>query len=549
MIPFVAPFLLLLLRSCIASIDKLGIPVWHVTDPHTDPFYTPGVPAEGCYCRAHEKCPARPSSSSCAIRSASNNTAGTFGNAEADCETPQLVLDSALQQAQRVQPSVPFVIHGGDFCAYMLETPCNNSAPDDPLEQGSSKYGLLSCLRNGYSNVRTAFPKSLVLPVLGNHDTVVLPYGKGKSGAVFAGSAEMKWLYETIAKQWGTPESIGCVRTRTSGAASNFSCAEAQRTLLLGGYYATRLRSYILRASQGADESDGVNVTVLGLNTNYWSAESNPAVADTSGEPYAIGEGMFEWALQHIKDAAGRGDKVLVLGHIPPYEQMWSSGLYRKWVTALEPYYRLNMQLVHFFGHMHHDEWMTVRACEPSDANNSISTSHELRVGETDADKSECAGEPLGLMVTVPSISYAYPAANPAVRLLEFSPTDFSLFDMYTYTADLHSANIKGQLEWGLEYSFADTFGSLSPKGMSSLVGRMAEDSSHEWKKYRGDAAGTLYCKGWLEDLGKADSHCAQACQGDCKKLWLRVLNGTGITIPSKGLRRGEQELQYEMLV
>lgn len=138
-------------------------------------------------------------------------------------------------------------------------------------------------------------------------------------------------------------------------------------------------------------------------------------------------------------------------------------------------------------------------------------------------------------MVTVPGLSFAYPAANPAIRLLEFSPRDFGLLDMHTYTADLHAANTKGHLDWQLEYSFADTFGGgsgtgVSPSAVADLVQRMAKDGSPEWQRYRGDAKGTLYCRGWLADVGrKADSECAQGCQGACKAAWLRVMNGTGI--------------------
>jgi hypothetical protein len=67
------------------------------------------------------------------------------------------------------------------------------------------------------------------------------------------------------------------------------------------------------------------------------------------------------------------------------------------------------------------------------------------------ATDDECAGEPLGVMVTGPSVSYSFPAANPAIRLLEFSHTNLELLDMSTYTVDLHAANAKGVANWELE--------------------------------------------------------------------------------------------------
>ena len=80
-----------------------------------------------------------------------------------------------------------------------------------------------------------------------------------------------------------------------------------------------------------------------------------------------MGEGMLGWAVEHLAAAAARGDKVMVLGHIPPHSSMWSAGFYRRWIIALTPHYKAGLMLPHFFGHMHTDEWMVVRECtEPA---------------------------------------------------------------------------------------------------------------------------------------------------------------------------------------
>lgn len=255
-----------------------------------------------------------------------------FGNAEADCESPQSLFASSLTHAKNVKPGVPIVLFTGDFCAYMLETPCNNSAPI--LDPGSSRFQIVDCITKSYADVKTAFPKALVLPSFGNHDTVVLEYAPGKSAAAFAGSETMKWLYGPMADLWARFDAIGCSNDRPN---QPFSCSEAHATLLLGGYYASRL-------SFGA-----LNVTVLSLNTNYWSLESNPAVADPKGEAYLLGERMFNWAESELAGAAERGDKALILGHIPPYQGMWAPGFYQRWMNALEPHYRKGMQVLNHF--------------------------------------------------------------------------------------------------------------------------------------------------------------------------------------------------------
>ena len=161
--------------------------------------------------------------------------------------------------------------------------------------------------------------------------------------------------------------------------------------------------------------------------------------------------------------------------------------------------------------------------------------------GGPPSQHAECSGQPLGVMLTGPSLSYAFPAANPTIRLVEFSSADLSLLDMSTYTADLHAANIEKKVEWELEYSFVKTFGlnasgggrgGMSPAALAGLVERMAQPDSAEWELYRGKENGTLFCRGWLADDGKADSHCEQPCTGSCKTSWLNVMNGTGANTP-----------------
>ena len=81
-------------------------------------------------------------------------------------------------------------------------------------------------------------------------------------------------------------------------------------------------------------------------------------------------------------------------------------------------------------------------------------------------------------------------------------------------------------------YSFAEAFGlgtdGVTPVALAGLVERMALPNSPAWEAYRGAPNGTLFCRGWLADAGKADSHCEQPCVGNCKAAWLHVLNGTG---------------------
>lgn len=490
------------LASSRASATPLR--AWWIADPHVDPFYTPGAPGEACYCRTKASCPARPSSDAC-VASADvfkgNDTARPFGNAESDCETSPRVLESALAFAKETTVDPSFVLHSGDFCAYMLETPCDGSAAQGA--PGSSEAGLLRCLRDGYAATRRAFPKAPALPVLGNHDTVVLPNGAGRpDAALFGPTEEMAWLYGPLAELWAKPDAIGCSR------GGEFSCAEANKTIREAGYYGTRLLW------------PGVNVTFLAINTNYWATDNAALLPGSEAE--ALGEAIFAWAVAAVGRASARGDRVAILGHVPPYGKQWRPNLYRRWVGALTPFFERGLQLVHFLGHMHVDMWQILRTCG--------------------ADGDECSGDPLGVAIVGPGLTTGFPASNPALRRLDFSPDAFLLETMDTFVADLHEANEPGgDLSWELLYSFADAYGiaDLSAASVAGLVDRMAAPESPEWQAYRGADAGTYFCKGWRGDLRKkADSPCGQGCTGAAKAKWLDHLNGTAInrTFASSGV-------------
>lgn len=107
---------------------------------------------------------------------------------------------------------------------------------------------------------------------------------------------------------------------------------------------------------------------------------------------------------------------------------------------------------------------------------------------------------------------------------------------MHTYTADLHLSNREGTMRYELLYSFREAMGiesdtDITPRALASVVQRLDSVAGEAiWARYRGNATGTIYCKGWAADngfVGSADSECPQPCNGHCKEEWIRVLNGT----------------------
>lgn len=251
-------------------------PVWHITDLHLDPYYRPWAPSgQGCYCEMHHQCPRVPVH----CRFSMDHAAGIFGNSEGNCATPERLFASALAWVNSTTRThaQPLVLLTGDFAEAGASYSCG---PDSP-----AKDQIVGLIAMAFDGVRKALPNAKVFGCLGNHDSA--------PGDVFDGGDGMAWLYQNLTEKIWAPELAGD--------------AAARATVLRGGYYC-------LEALPG--------LRVLAINTNYWTP-LNPLLQNTSSAAFAEGLRMMVWMESCLDAAALAGDKVYLLGHIPPRPTNW----------------------------------------------------------------------------------------------------------------------------------------------------------------------------------------------------------------------------------
>ena len=243
----------------------------HVTDVHIDPFYVRNAIADGCYCETHASCARMPAS--CVVTNDPGKAAGAFGMSEADCATPPALWDSALGFLEGLNSAAPFTVFTGDFGEAGLSAACSPSGP-------TARENIVANIAKAMDGVRSAFAGVPVYGVLGNHDTA--------PGDVFDGTAEMAWLYSSLLDSFGS---------------SFAGDSPALASLLKGGWYSTL--------------SPVAGLRIVALNTNYFTV-LNPLLSNRTSAASLLGESQFAFLNASLAAAAARGERVLLLGHIPP---------------------------------------------------------------------------------------------------------------------------------------------------------------------------------------------------------------------------------------
>jgi hypothetical protein len=175
------------------------------------------------------------------------------------CDPPLALLSSALQAAKKINPNPNFLLFGGDFAQH-----------DEP-----STAIALQSIREVVAEFSSHFPgipvQELALAkCLGNSD-ISPEYHIDQTSRVMA----------KIAQAW-TPKGAPAPSV----------------TELSGGYRATEVVP---------------GLVVLSLNTVLYSLKHTPDVSGES-DPW----GQFAWLESQLSLAIDRGQKVWILGHVPP---------------------------------------------------------------------------------------------------------------------------------------------------------------------------------------------------------------------------------------
>ncbi|KAE8749617.1 hypothetical protein FOCC_FOCC003605 [Frankliniella occidentalis] len=390
-----------------------------LSDTHVDPHYKEGSLAD---CDLPLCC--RASSGPVA---AGKRTAGPWGD-YGRCDAPVKLLENTLQHIAKAHPDLDGILWTGDL------------QPHDIWNQ--TREESLHILRLTTDLILKTFPGVPVFPALGNHEAV--PVNSFSPSSV-KGRFSMNWLYDEVASQW-----------------SHWLPANQTGLVRRGAFYSVLFKP---------------GLRVVSINTNFCN-DKNWWLLLNSDDP----DQELHWLVEELHRAEVAGEKVLVVGHIPPgtpeCRSVWSRNLdeilfrYESTVSGL------------FFGHNHWDEF-------------------QLFFDRTNPDKLR----PYAVAYVSPSVT-PYEKPNPAYRVYyldgERPDSTYSVLDHDTWTMDLKAANREGSPQWMRLYSARRAYdmASLTPASWTKLVRDMATNDDLFDSFYRPVAFGFIrrVCLGgWFE--------------------------------------------------
>ena len=247
-----------------------------VSDIHFDPFHDPGKV---------KQLAAAPVSEWRAVLSgpASANQEQAFEALQRSCfarrgDTTFALLESALQAMRAAEPNAKFITVSGDLIAHGFFCRYGKTSPGGTA--GDYQAFVLKTMEFVVGELRAAFPHVPVYVALGNNDTACDDY------RLDAGSEFLRQAGGVVAK--GLPPAQQQVVVSQFGA---------------GGYYSVAM----------AEPMEGTRLIVVNdlfLSPKYRSCAGK--VDDSAGAA------ELGWLRQQLAQARAAGERVWVMGHIPP---------------------------------------------------------------------------------------------------------------------------------------------------------------------------------------------------------------------------------------
>jgi len=368
-----------------------------ISDIHFNPLYDPAIA---------DAIAAAPASQWDALFATSlQTTCASYGN---DTNAP--LLQSALAAMKQRVPNPDVIFISGDLVVHYFQQLFYEKLVTNPTQAG---YLALVYQTEQYlaTKLTETFPGAQILPVLGDWDT---------DTGTTANTATPTFL-ASFASSW-----TAAVNRRD--AAPTF-----QSTFSSGGYYS-------------ATFPIAPNTRLLGLYTQPWAQECTSGCGPDGG---GIGPAELQWLAGQLDDAKKSGQKVWLLGHIPPgIDANTTASKISKGATceaAVTPFwsdtyssqlYALFSQykgVIDFgiFAHEHYDDLRLVN--DPS-------------------------GNLLFGLKLPPSITPLH--NNPAFMAFQYDPDRGVITDTTTsYLTNLASSPTASTAIWGQEYDFDATYG------------------------------------------------------------------------------------------
>ncbi|KAG8137198.1 putative Sphingomyelin phosphodiesterase-like protein [Naja naja] len=331
--------------------------------------------------------------------------AGYWGS-YSKCDLPLHTLENLLQHLASAGPF--------DAAYWTGDIPAHNIWQQTRQDQ-------LHALTTITSLIRKYLGPLPVYPAVGNHESVPVnafppPYVPGNQSSA--------WLYDAMADAW-----------------QQWLPPEALQTLRLGGFYTLPLWRGLRLAS---------------LNMNFCS-EANFWLLINATDP----AGQLQWLVGVLQRAEESGEKVHIIGHIPP------SHCLRTWGWN---YYRIINRFEgtvagQFFGHTHLDGF-------------------EMFYDE------ETITRPVGIAFLAPSVT-TYIKLNPGYRVYHVDgihpASSYMVLDHETFILNLTQANQPGAVaRWQRLYGARETYGLpvAFPEDWNQLLDRLQADKrlfQHFW--------------------------------------------------------------------
>lgn len=434
------------------------IPAVLLSDLHFDPFHDPAKVSQLVKAPAEqwEAILQQPDSASQAADFAAVQAACHGGDRT---DSPYLLLKSALQAAKTQAPDAKFVTVSGDLivhqldCRYRAVLHLEQAAGDDQsISAAFAEKATVFVMKM----VEAAFPRTPVYLALGNNDSRC--------------NHNRLDLRDAYLKATGQAVLDGLV---------GVSAAErllALSTYQTAGYYAVTMAAPMKKTR------------LLVLDDVYMMSQYANCEADARDRKGA--EEQMAWLARELDAARLHGDKVWVLGHVPPTVSpdkamtkmkalCASSGatgvstfLYSDALANLLESHADVVALA-IFGHTHMDELHLLRS--------------------KDAQKS--AGVPIKVVSSVSPVD----GNLPSITVARAAPATAQLIDYTVFTA----SNATGlSTAWTREYAFDQTYGEkeFSSAALEDLIGRFrsdlagtsAETHAYEQHFYKGGGLASL---------------------------------------------------------
>ena len=401
------------------------IPALFVSDIHFDPFHDPAKVKELA---------AAPVSQWRSILSAppSSNQVQAFTDLQRDCsargvDTPFALLRSSLQAMHARLPGAKFMTVSGDLVAHGL--PCRFEKLLPGSAPGDYQAFVVKTLTFVMDELRTSFPSAPIYVSLGNNDSGCGDY------QLDAGSDFLAQAGKII-----------------SDALPEDQRGDALKQFAQGGYYSVTM-------AEPMHNTRLVVVNDLFLSPNYNTCAGK---ADTT----AAADEM-KWLERQLQDARQVGQKVWIMGHVPPGIDPVSTVIrFRDVCGGQAPISflssdRMTDLMIEYadvvrlgiFGHTHMDE---MRLLEPAGAEAQSAEGHRVAVK------------------IVPSIS-PVDGNKPAFTVARINQSSAILEN---YDVIMASDRTGVGTSWSKEYEFSETYNEadFSPSAVKRLVSKFNAD-------------------------------------------------------------------------